>query len=113
MYLLGVLVTLAFLAFLALVALLVRDVRAEQRATRECVLLMGRALAEQLARQHEEQRRHLDAAAAAIVVQVGAQLAAVRPRASPRVEVRPAPPLRSRSDEPTPPAGTPRPREVA
>ena len=106
----GALVALAVLALLACVVLLARDVQAEQRATREQLFIATRALAAQLARQHEEQRRHIDAAAAAIVAQLSALPPASRPRPAPRVEARAAPPLRPHAEDATPPAGTPRPR---
>ena len=112
-FLLGAFVALAFLALLAFVALFTRHVRAEQRATREQLTTTARVLSALLTHQHEEQRRHIDAAAAAIVVQLAALPPASRPRPAPRVEVRAAPPLRPPSEEPTPPAGTPRPRGVA
>lgn len=108
-YLLGTLGALAFLALLAFAVFFARDGRDEQRATR----LRLDALEAQLARHHDEQRRHIDAAAAATVVQLSAQLLTVRPRSIPPVEVRAAPPLRPRSDEMTPISGIPRPRGAA
>lgn len=107
-YLAGAVATLAVLALLACVVVLARDARAEQQATRQHLSLLGRALTAQLARQHEEHRRHIDAAAAAIVAQLAGHLAAGRPRFTAQVEVRSAPPLR---EEQTPPAGTPRPSQ--
>lgn len=108
-YLLGALVALAFLALLAFVVLFARDTRDEQHATRARIA----ALEAKLAQQHEEQRRHIDAAAAATVVQLSAQILTVRPRAIPPVEVRHAPPLRPQSDEMTPISGLPRSRGAA
>ena len=100
---------------LGLAALVVLSVHAREieRDLTEQLACSTHALAAQLAAHHEEQRRHIDAAAAATVVQLAAQLAALRARAVPQVEVRPAPPLHARPDEPTALSGAPRPQGAA
>lgn len=112
-YLLGALGALAFLALLAFAVFFARDTREEQRATR----LRLDDLEAQLARHHDEQRRHIDAALAVFFdgrdEQRATRLLTGRPRSIPPVEVRPAPPLRPRSDEMTPISGIPRPRGAA
>lgn len=106
-YILVAVVALAFLALLVCVVLLVHGLRADLADTRAALVKhttrMARVLAAQLARDREEHRQHIDAAATALVVQLVPPL---RGRTIPPVEIRTAPPLRPHRDDATPPAGS-------